>query len=60
MCGTEVPRAVMCAKCLVFIYISVHVFRAVFFCGTVLGSPPLDVIQHPTLWSSDFPHQAKA
>lgn len=20
-------------------------------------SPPLDVIQHPTLWSSDFPHR---
>ena len=24
-----------------------------------LGSPPLDVIQHPALRSSDFPHQHK-
>lgn len=25
------------------------------FCGTFPGSPPLDVIQRPALWSPDFP-----
>ncbi len=29
--------------------------RRYLFCGTFLGSPPLGVTQHPTLWSSDFP-----
>jgi hypothetical protein len=29
--------------------------RAVCFCGTIPGSPPLDVIQHPALWCPDFP-----
>ncbi len=28
---------------------------AVCFCGAFQGSPPLDVIQRPALWSPDFP-----
>lgn len=35
-------------------------FRAVFFCGTVLGFPPLVVSQRPALWSPDFPRTAEA